>query len=368
MYNEYDNERSGYTYPPAPGAGSIAEAPHMQAPISGVQQAGAPAERTDAPVILTAPRVQQMFTDHAPAEQVPQATQPVQTMQPAQTMQAYAPYSAGWSEPAYSTAHETTSNMYTPGIYINQPLPRKRASEAGPKRHHHENGRRLGRFLRAACLIIICAVLSGASAYMVTEYRLKDIDFAPVNQVVIGGAGSVSPQGGSLTPTIATTGPGMSAEDIYDISCTQVVGIKTEMPNAASSFGGLIPGSSTAVSGSGFIISSDGYILTNYHVVETAYLNDLPLIVCLNDGTEYEAAVVGYEVLSDVALIKINATGLNAAVIANSDNIRVGQRVYAVGNPFGVDDRLCGQPHHRRWRIDTDAVRGWLHPPDTVGK
>jgi len=95
-------------------------------------------------------------------------------------------------------------------------------------------------------------------------------------------------------------------------------------------------GITTAVSsGSGFIISSDGYILTNYHVIETAHMNGLPLKVNLSDGTSYEATVIGYESSNDFAILKIDATGLNPAIIGNSSNIRVGQTVYAVGNPFG---------------------------------
>jgi serine protease Do len=127
----------------------------------------------------------------------------------------------------------------------------------------------------------------------------------------------------------------MSAEDIYEMACSQVVGIRTEMTGTGTGgFFGAQQGS-TVVSGSGFIISSDGYILTNYHVVETAYLRDLPLVVSLHDGTEFDASVIGYEASNDVALLKIEASELSAAVIANSDSIRVGQPVYAVGNPFG---------------------------------
>ena len=320
MYNDYDSERRSYSYEPPQEAGLAREAQRPVNPIGSTPPAGAPAERTDAPVIVSTPRVPQIISGGTYREQV---------------APAYVPPSQGWQEPMYSTAYETTSNMYTPGIYVAQPAPRKRAADTAARHKNRKHDSHLGRFVRAVCLILICAVLSGASAYGVMEYRLQKIDFAPVNQVVLGGTGASNSQVSSLTPTVATTGPGMSAEDIYDISCTQVVGVITEMPTSASSFGGLNPGSSTAVSGSGFIISSDGYILTNYHVIETAYLGDLPLIVCMNDGTEFAATVIGYEALSDVALIKIDATGLNAAVIADSDNIRVGQRVYAVGNPFG---------------------------------
>jgi serine protease Do len=94
-------------------------------------------------------------------------------------------------------------------------------------------------------------------------------------------------------------------------------------------------GSGILGSGSGFIISTSGYILTNYHVIEEAYQRGLPLKVSVHDGTEYDATIIGFEASNDVAVVKIEATGLNAVTFANSDNIRVGQEVYAVGNPLG---------------------------------
>lgn len=290
------------------------EAEPYQAPSASefIPVAGAPAERADAPVRPdTAPRLPQGFQDVSRDER------------------------DAWRDPVYSSAQETTSGMYTPGIYVDQPVSRKRAMETESDHKSRERDGRLGGFLRAVCLVVICAVFSGVASFWVVEYRLRRTDFNPVNQVVIGGAGAAGQQGASLTSPVATTNAGMPAEDIYDIACSQVVGIRTEMPAGVNMFGAQIQGPTTAVSGSGFIISSDGYILTNYHVVESADSGNLPLIVCLNDGTEYEATVIGYETLSDVALIKIDAVGLNAAVIANSDNIRVGQNVFAVGNPFG---------------------------------
>ena len=241
-----------------------------------------------------------------------------------------------WREPAYSQTHETTTNMYTPGICSNQAYPRRRDAE--PEQVHRTRQRtgRLGRFLRAACLVILCAAFSGAAAYGVMDYRFNRGDFKVEvsNQVVIGGAGAGSQQGGLSTP-IATTGVGMTAEEIYIMACSQVVSIKTEVENTGSIFGGNVPGTTTASSGSGFIISSDGYILTNYHVVEAAYRYDLSLVVVLKDTSEYPAKVIGFDVNNDVAVIKIEAAGLNPAVIGNSDNINVGQTIYAVGNPFG---------------------------------
>lgn len=85
--------------------------------------------------------------------------------------------------------------------------------------------------------------------------------------------------------------------------------------------------------GSGFIISEDGYIVTNNHVVEKAD----KIRVKLNDKREFVAKVIGTDPETDVALIKIEATGLQKLVLGNSDNIRVGEWVVAIGNPFGLE-------------------------------
>ncbi|MCL2125805.1 MAG: trypsin-like peptidase domain-containing protein, partial [Oscillospiraceae bacterium] len=236
-----------------------------------------------------------------------------------------------WSEPSYSQAHETAQSMYTPGIYPNQPYYRKQMPEQDNIRAAKESSGRVGRFFRVACIVILCVALSGATAYGVMEYRINRGDFTVVNQVILGGSANKE-QSGGVSSSVTTAGVEMSAEDIYNMACTQVVSVKTDIESAGGIFGSSV---NTVVAGSGFIISNDGYILTNYHVIETAYSNDIPLKVCLLDGTEYIAAVIGYEENNDIAVIKIDAEGLNPAVIADSDNISVGQRVYAVGNPFG---------------------------------
>ena len=84
--------------------------------------------------------------------------------------------------------------------------------------------------------------------------------------------------------------------------------------------------------GSGIIISEDGYILTNNHVVQSAD----KIRVLFEGEREYEAEVIGTDPPTDVALIKIDATGLPALEIADSDLLRIGDQVMAIGNPFGV--------------------------------
>jgi len=237
-------------------------------------------------------------------------------------------------EPLYRESPETQWNMYSPGICVNQPYPRNRindtARSGAPRRR---SNRLIGGIIRAVCLVLVCSLFSGAAAYTVMDYRFKRGDFTVNNQVVLGGAAADTRQDENLTAPVAAMTGGMSAQDIYDRARTQVVGITTEAPGmfGSSDFSTTV----TPVSGSGFIISSDGYILTNFHVIELAHTRNLPLNVILNDGSSYEAKVIGFEKINDVAVIKIDATGLNPAIIGNSDNIRVGQTIYAVGNPFG---------------------------------
>ena len=136
---------------------------------------------------------------------------------------------------------------------------------------------------------------------------------------------------GASTAVSNPTGDVMAAGDIYDMACQQVVGVTTEI-TYTNWFGQT---SSSAVSGSGFIISEDGYILTNYHVIESAVEGGYDISVILHDNTEYVAKVVGCEPDNDVAVLKIDASGLNAATVGNSDDLQVGETVYAVGNPLG---------------------------------
>ncbi len=84
--------------------------------------------------------------------------------------------------------------------------------------------------------------------------------------------------------------------------------------------------------GSGVVITTDGYILTNYHVIEGAVRNGLKVV--LNDKREFDAVLVGQDPSTDLAVIKINASGLKAVTVGNSDTVDVGEWVLAIGNPF----------------------------------
>lgn len=88
--------------------------------------------------------------------------------------------------------------------------------------------------------------------------------------------------------------------------------------------------------GSGVIISEDGYIVTNNHVVEGAE----KLEVTLNDNRKFNARLIGTDPNNDIALLKIQASKLSPVVFANSDNVKVGEWVLAVGNPFGFNSTV----------------------------
>ncbi len=101
--------------------------------------------------------------------------------------------------------------------------------------------------------------------------------------------------------------------------------------------------------GSGVIVSSDGYILTNNHVVDGA----TKLTVTLQDKQKYTAKIVGRDQQTDLAVIKIDAKGLSAASLGNSDDVKVGQWVIAVGNPFELMHTVTAGIISAKGRSDT---------------
>lgn len=125
-----------------------------------------------------------------------------------------------------------------------------------------------------------------------------------------------------------------------------IVGIKIDYTvNSTSIFGRT--GSTTATaSGSGIIISEDGYILTNNHVVSSSSSDSNSYyqiseatkvtVTLFNDETEYEAKIVGQDEQTDLAVIKIEKTGLTKAEFADSDDVKVGEFAMAVGNPVNM--------------------------------
>ena len=119
----------------------------------------------------------------------------------------------------------------------------------------------------------------------------------------------------------------LTAPEIYATYVGSTVGITTEIVTT-NGWGQPV---SQAAAGSGFVITEDGYILTNYHVIEDADSIQVSFV----DGTTYDATLVGGESENDIAVLKIDATGLTPVIIGDSDNVKVGEQVVAIGNPLG---------------------------------
>ena len=122
------------------------------------------------------------------------------------------------------------------------------------------------------------------------------------------------------------TGKLMTAAEVYAANVNSTVGITTSV---TTNFWGFQ--TTSAASGSGFILTEDGYVLTNYHVIESSN----SISVTLYDGKSYDAALIGYDESSDIAVLKIDADGLTPVVLGDSDNLNVGDSVVAIGNPLG---------------------------------
>lgn len=176
---------------------------------------------------------------------------------------------------------------------------------------------------KALTLCLVCALLGGAGGIAGSAYYFGK-NGGP-------GGGSTTIYESDREPTAVTvsytnTGKELSTEEIYASWVNSTVGISTEIVTT-NYFGQQV----SAAAGSGFVISSDGYIVTNYHVIEGAST----IKVTFYDGTEYSATLVGGEQSNDVAVLKIDASGLTPVIIGDADAMNVGQAVTAIGNPLG---------------------------------
>lgn len=151
----------------------------------------------------------------------------------------------------------------------------------------------------------------------------------------------VEKNGPSVVNVTASHGDGASSRDETADEEDGADGGDQQMPDILRRFfgpggpgaGGGRPRSFGESLGSGFIISNDGYVLTNNHVVAGAE----KVVVRLSDRRELDAKVVGTDEKSDVALLKVNATGLPAVTIGDSSKLKPGQWVVAIGSPFAMD-------------------------------
>jgi S1-C subfamily serine protease len=162
-----------------------------------------------------------------------------------------------------------------------------------------------------------------------THRSLRDLSF-------VGPRGSAAP----LELVEAKTAPVCNTEEqdgieVYKRVLPSVVNI-TSTSLVFDFFYGVVPQQGQ---GSGFILDKAGHILTNYHVIRGANPNR-GIQVKLSNGKQYQATVIGADKLHDLALLKIDAPDLQPVTLANSSSLQVGQRVFAIGNPFGLSGTM----------------------------
>lgn len=161
-------------------------------------------------------------------------------------------------------------------------------------------------------LMILLSVLSSCiSIAIVKKQNSKVVVYQPVenNQQVIH---------------TSTT----DISDIVEAISSQVVEVYTEKAAYNAFLGQYV----TEGAGSGVVYSKDGYIITNNHVIDGA----TSVKVKTTDGKEYEAKVIAADAVSDIAVLKINADNLNAAILSTSASLKVGESCIAIGNPLGT--------------------------------
>ncbi|MDR3310800.1 MAG: trypsin-like peptidase domain-containing protein [Oscillospiraceae bacterium] len=273
-------------------------------------------------------------------------------------------YADEYQEPRIEQAEREPARSYSPSVappfYAPPGKPRRR--ETAPEAPR----RRSGGFARAFCLALVCALLGTMGGVFGTHLAYKyDILKQPKTTASVQlGDNSTRLDGTSVADAIAklvdenfdsltadqkelltffqqafdgtdSLGGALSAVNVFAVASPQVVSISSTYQERT--YAGT---SENTVYGSGFILSADGYILTNHHVIKEAAYYGTEITVTLNDGAVFAASIVGYEADNDVAVIKIDATGLSAVKIGSSARLTVGEPVFAVGNPRRLDSTI----------------------------
>ena len=195
----------------------------------------------------------------------------------------------------------------------------------GEDPNHHDKNKRSRKpmspkqkgAIKIVALCLVCALLGGLAQ--------------PIYSSLSGG-NETTIYTGDRTPTqvdtaSVDTSKELTTAEIYAKYVNSCVGITVDIVST-NVFGQTVTG---AAAGSGFVITEDGYILTNYHVIDGA--NSIK--VTYDNGKEYTATYVGGEEKNDIAVIKVDATGLTPVVIGKSSDMLVGEQVTTIGNPLG---------------------------------
>ncbi len=221
----------------------------------------------------------------------------------------------------YVTGHQEQQYHYEPQTQPPQKPPKVRKS-------HKSLWRTLTALVLVAAMVAGGCLITAASVNSRWEKRAGEA-VAELNEKIadlqdqIDGT-AASEKGYAALPS---DGSAMTPSQLYSENVDSVVAITTTVQT--TNFYGTSTGTS---SGSGFILTEDGYVVTNYHVVE----GGTEVSVVLHNGDEYPAEIVGFDATNDLAVLKVDASGLSAAAIGSSSELNIGDMVVAIGNPLGT--------------------------------
>lgn len=224
----------------------------------------------------------------------------------------------------YQSNGYTAQNQQSQNVYNSQPYgtaPNHSANAKPPKAKKPKKQRkpisRGGIAIALAVTIVFSCGLGFGGGYFANK----------VNTSTSGSLNITKTSNSGTTTTASSTSKANSTSEIVKKTADSVVEISTESVVTGSFAQQYVQQGA----GSGVIISQDGYILTNNHVINGA--NSVK--VRLRDGTEYDATIIGSDSDNDIALLKVNATGLSPATFGDSNSLAVGDYVVAIGNPLG---------------------------------
>ena len=234
--------------------------------------------------------------------------------------QQYGGYSDGFYQRSYNDNSSAGSGYSQPGY--SKPVQQQYQPAQQEEKKKRSGGLSKG---AVAALLVVCILLSGIAGFggsMIASQINKDKNTEASETMIIHRVDTEAQPAGTENLTDKST-----SEITSEVADT-VVEITTEVMQTNAFYGQYI----AQGAGSGVIISDDGYILTNNHVIEDAS----SIQVTTRDGKTYDAELIGTDSEVDIAILKIDATGLKSAVFGDSDKLEVGSKAVIIGNPLGT--------------------------------
>ncbi|MBQ6818111.1 MAG: trypsin-like peptidase domain-containing protein [Clostridia bacterium] len=240
--------------------------------------------------------------------QAPQVPPPDEQEVKSYTATPYDRYTANHTDPAYQYS----------------------AIQAAPQKKEKKTVSLASAVISSAVVSVVCSLL----VVLVMVYGMglgSMLQSAPPVESTVSQSGDPTNTTNIVVDTTAAT----TAEAVAQKAGPSVVGVVVTSSVNHYFFGS----SETASEGSGIVYTADGYVVTNYHVVQSAVEGSGAVSVYLPDDstTALTAQIIGYDISSDLAVLKVSKSGLTAIELGDSDNLKVGQTAIAIGNPGGMD-------------------------------